>query len=172
MRRTYERGIKARLSFSGGPQAPVNMADSMEEVNVGGKKLTFAALYCAIFRSPSFRKSLKFFGTSIASLDPETVQLPAFSILSAMFTGKKETICSIFKTDTIQTYQGAKYNFFLFLIWIAAWAHLPGFRSGSGTSARSLTNQIAAFARHYPLALWEKFNIQCLMFMTKQNISQ
>ena len=37
--------------------------------------------------TPSFRKSLKFFGTSIASLDPETVQLPAFSILSAMFTG-------------------------------------------------------------------------------------
>ena len=48
---------------------------------------TFAALYCAIFRTPSFRKSLKFFGTSIASLDPETVQLPAFSILSVMFTG-------------------------------------------------------------------------------------
>ena len=33
------------------------------------------------------RKSLKFLGTSIASLDTETVQLPAFSILSAMFTG-------------------------------------------------------------------------------------
>ena len=48
---------------------------------------TFAALYCAIFRTQSFRKSLKFFGTDIASLDPETVQLPAFSILSAMFTG-------------------------------------------------------------------------------------
>ena len=48
---------------------------------------TFAVLYCAIFRTPRFRKSLKFFGTSIASLDPETVQLPAFSILSAMFTG-------------------------------------------------------------------------------------
>ena len=36
MRRTYERGTKARLSFSGGPHAPVNRADSMEEVNVGG----------------------------------------------------------------------------------------------------------------------------------------
>ena len=67
------------------------MADSMKEVNVGGEKKTgngtFAALYCAIYRTPSFRKSVKFFGTSIASLDPETVQLPAFSILSAMFTG-------------------------------------------------------------------------------------
>ena len=31
-------------------------------------------------------KSLKFFSTYIASLDPETVQLPAFSILSAMLT--------------------------------------------------------------------------------------
>ena len=36
MRRTYERGTKARLSFSGGPYAPANMADIMEEVNVGG----------------------------------------------------------------------------------------------------------------------------------------
>ena len=35
MRRTYKRGTKARLSFSGGP--PVNMADNMKEVNVGGK---------------------------------------------------------------------------------------------------------------------------------------
>ena len=49
---------------------------------------TFSVLYYnAIFRRPSFCKSLKFFGTYITSLDPETVQLPAFSILSAMFTG-------------------------------------------------------------------------------------
>ena len=62
----------------------------MEEVNAGGKNTgngTFAVLYSAIFRTPSYRKSLKFFGTDIASLYPETVQLPAFSILSAMFTG-------------------------------------------------------------------------------------
>ena len=63
----------------------------MEEVNVSGKNParngTFAPLSCAIFRTRSFRKSLNFFGTSITSLDPETVQLPAFSILSAMFTG-------------------------------------------------------------------------------------
>ena len=37
MRRTYKRGTKARLSLSGGPHAPANMADSME-VNVGGTK--------------------------------------------------------------------------------------------------------------------------------------
>ena len=55
-----------------------------------GKKAgngTFAALCCVIFHTPSFCQSLKFFGTSIISLDPETVQLPAFYILSAMFTG-------------------------------------------------------------------------------------
>ena len=90
MRRTSECDTKARLSFSGGPHAPVNRTDNMEEVNVGGKSAgngTSAALYCAISRTPSVCKSLKFFGTSIASLDPETVQLPAFSMLSAMFTG-------------------------------------------------------------------------------------
>ena len=55
------------------------------ETNAGNG--TFAALYCA-FRMPSFCKSLQFFGTSIASLDPETVKLPVFCILSAMFTGE------------------------------------------------------------------------------------
>ena len=38
MRRTFVHGAKARLSFSGGPHAPVNMADSVEEVNEGGEK--------------------------------------------------------------------------------------------------------------------------------------
>ena len=72
MRTMYVRGTKARLSFSGGPHAPVNMADSMEGVNVAGKHThthththihkrrkwhRFAALYCAIFRTTSFRKS-------------------------------------------------------------------------------------------------------------------
>ena len=47
---------------------------------------TFAALYCSIFRTPILRKSLEFLGIPIASLHPETVQLPAFYILSAMFT--------------------------------------------------------------------------------------
>ena len=37
MRRMYKRGTKARLSFSDGPCAPVHMADSVEEVNVGRK---------------------------------------------------------------------------------------------------------------------------------------
>ena len=30
MRRTFESGTKARLIFSGGPHAPANMADRME----------------------------------------------------------------------------------------------------------------------------------------------
>ena len=49
-------------------------ADGQKEMS---PNTSFAPLYCAIFRTPYFRKSLKFFGTSIASLDPETVQLPA-----------------------------------------------------------------------------------------------
>ena len=41
MHRTFERGTKARLSFSGGPHAPVNMADGMENAGswtVSGSK--------------------------------------------------------------------------------------------------------------------------------------
>ena len=55
--------------------------------NVGNG--TFAALLTALyyFCKSSFHKSLKFFWPSITSLDPEAVQLPAFSILSAMITG-------------------------------------------------------------------------------------
>ena len=66
------------------------MADSMEEVNVATRNAgngMFAALHCAIFCMPSFHKYLKFFWTSTAYFDPETVQLPAFFILSIMFTG-------------------------------------------------------------------------------------
>ena len=33
MRRTFECGAKARLSFPGGPHVPVNMADSMENAS-------------------------------------------------------------------------------------------------------------------------------------------
>ena len=49
MRTTYEHGTKARFSFSGGPHTPVNMAESMEEVNAGID--TFAALYCVYYVS-------------------------------------------------------------------------------------------------------------------------
>ena len=46
----------------------------------------FAALYCAIFCKSSFCK-LKFFSTSITSLDPETFKVLTFYILSTMITG-------------------------------------------------------------------------------------
>ena len=46
----------------------------------------YVCMYVCMY-APSFKKSLKFFGTSIAPSDTETVDLPAFSILSAMFTG-------------------------------------------------------------------------------------
>ena len=85
----YERGTRARLSFSGEPHAAVNMVHtcSMEEGNVGGKKHRKWHIWCAKFHLPRFHKFLKFFRTSIASLDPETVQLPAFYTLFAVFTG-------------------------------------------------------------------------------------
>ena len=59
MRRTCERGTKARLSFSGGPHAPVNVADSMEEVSVGGKirrKWHSGNFCCAVLRYISYTK--------------------------------------------------------------------------------------------------------------------
>ena len=95
MRRTYERGTKARLSFSGGPHAPVNMANSIEEANEGREKrskwhsrnvCSAVQRYISYATFSQILESL-FFGTSIASLDPETVEQPAFYILSAMFTG-------------------------------------------------------------------------------------
>ena len=80
MRRTYERDTKARLSFYGRSEC---------RWGKNARNTMFAVLYCAIFRTPRFCKPLKFFRTSIASLDPETVQLLPFSILSAMFTGAR-----------------------------------------------------------------------------------
>ena len=64
----------------------------MEEVNVaGGKKCRkwhfFCTVLCCISYARFFYKFFKLFRTSMASLDPETVQLLTFYILSAMFTG-------------------------------------------------------------------------------------
>ena len=65
----------------------------MEEVNACEKNAgngMFATLYAALyFCAPSFKKSLKFFRTSIASLNPETVELPSFYMLSTMFKGAR-----------------------------------------------------------------------------------
>ena len=60
MRRMYERDTKARLGFSGGLHAPVNMADSMEEVNVGVKKTRRKwHVCCAVLRYNSYAKLLQ-----------------------------------------------------------------------------------------------------------------
>ena len=56
MRRTYERGTTSRLSFSCGPHAPVNMADSMEEVSVDGKKCRKWPVCCVVLRCISYAK--------------------------------------------------------------------------------------------------------------------
>ena len=50
MCRMYECVTKAKLSFSGGPHTPVNMAGSIEERNAGGKKKQKMAclLYCTV----------------------------------------------------------------------------------------------------------------------------
>ena len=45
MRRMHERSTKASFSFSSGPHAPVNMVDSLEQLNVGGND-TFAVHDC------------------------------------------------------------------------------------------------------------------------------
>ena len=93
MRTTYERGgTKARLTSLAGHTVLQTWRTvwkkwmRVEKNAVNGILETFAPLY-TLFHTPRFRKFLKFFRTSIASLDPETVQLPAFSILSTMFTG-------------------------------------------------------------------------------------
>ena len=51
------------------------------------KEVAHLLCYTCVFCTPSFLEPLKFFRTSIASLEPETVQLPAFYILFTMFTG-------------------------------------------------------------------------------------
>ena len=76
MHKMYKRGTKARFSFSGGSHAPAIMADSMEEVNVYGEKSRKCHICSAVLCYISYvHKSFKFLGTSIFSLDPETVHL-------------------------------------------------------------------------------------------------
>ena len=56
MHRTYEHSTKSRLSFSGRPHAPVNMADNMEEVNAGGKKCRKWHVCCTVLHYISYPK--------------------------------------------------------------------------------------------------------------------
>ena len=62
MRRTHDRCTKARLSFSGEPHAPVNMVDSMEEVNVGRKKRRRWHVCCAVLQYISYTNFAQILG--------------------------------------------------------------------------------------------------------------
>ena len=90
MRRTFQHGTRARLSLSGGPHAPVNMADSMENAGswtVSGSKEAMEV--------PKNFKDLRKLGVrNIAQYSAANVPFPAFfpptftsSMLSTMFTG-------------------------------------------------------------------------------------
>ena len=88
MRRTFVRGTKARLNFSGGPHAPVNMADSME--NDGSSTITLSRETMV----PKNFKDLRKLGVrNIAQYIAANVLFPAFfppsftSILPTIFTG-------------------------------------------------------------------------------------
>ena len=88
MRRTHERGTKARLSFSGGPHVPVNMADSME--NAGS--WTVSGSKEAMEVPKNFKDLLKLGVRNIAQYSAANVPFPSFfhrhSLpYSAMFTG-------------------------------------------------------------------------------------
>ena len=92
MRRTHERGTKARLSFSGGPHAPANMADQYGRSEYRWEKCRkcySGNVCCAVLRYIPYAFPNPWsstYGPSIASLNPETVELAEFSILSAIFT--------------------------------------------------------------------------------------
>ena len=90
MRRTLKPGTKARLSFSGGPHAPVNMADSMEN----GGSWTVSESKKATTAPKDFKDLRKLGVRNIAQYSAANGPFPAFSPnyihfihLSAMSTG-------------------------------------------------------------------------------------
>ena len=74
MRRTFERGAKARLSFSDGPHAPVNMADSMEN----GGSWTVSGSKEAVEVPKNFKDLRKLGAQNIAQYSGANVPFPAF----------------------------------------------------------------------------------------------
>ena len=88
MRRTYERGARARLSFSVGPHAPVNMADSMENAGswtVSGSKeaMEVPKNFTKTWRTKYSAVQCSKGAISCGGFPPTFTS----SILSAMFTG-------------------------------------------------------------------------------------
>ena len=75
MYRMYEHGIKVKPSFSGRPHAPVNMADSMEEVSVEKRRewhACFSVLFYTLYAKFSQILEVLHDLTSITSLDSGT----------------------------------------------------------------------------------------------------
>ena len=91
MHRTFEYGTKARLSFSGGPHAPVNMADSMENTSswtVSGSKE-------AIEVSKNLKDLQKLVVRNIAQYSTANVPFAAFSSTDIHFF---YTLCHVYRS--------------------------------------------------------------------------
>ena len=80
MRRMYERSTKARLSFSGGPHAPVNMANSME--NVGSWTVSGSR---GDGSTENFKDLRKRGVRNIAQYSAANVPFPAFFLSDILF---------------------------------------------------------------------------------------
>ena len=74
MRRTYERGTKATLSFSGGSHASVNIADSMENASIW----TVSGSKEAMEVPKNFKELRKRGVRNIAKYSAANVLFPAF----------------------------------------------------------------------------------------------
>ena len=101
MRRTFERGAKARLSFSGGPHAPVNMADSME--NAGS--WTVSGSKEAVEVPKNFKDLRKLGAQNIAQYSAANVPFPAFLSTDIHFASPRFGAALVF-SDNLLTLQG------------------------------------------------------------------
>ena len=92
MRRAYERGTKARLNFFGGPHAPVNMADSVEELNEVGEK-------CRKWHSRNFcSAALRYISYATLSQIPEVLRdLCLFGSRNSRTTGILHTVRHVYR---------------------------------------------------------------------------
>ena len=92
MRTTCKRGNRARLSFSGGPHAPVNMAESMENAGSwtvsGSKEAMEVPKKFKDLRKLRVRNIAQDSGANVPFLAGFFPLTFTSSILSAMFTGE------------------------------------------------------------------------------------
>ena len=78
---------------------------------------TFVALYYAMFCTPSFRKSLKFFGTSIISLDPDSRNSPTTGILHSI----RHVYRSVWPAGEAKPRFGPRSNVLRMIVKLARW---------------------------------------------------